>query len=38
MPATIAEHVRRVVDAAPPLTEAQRAELAALLKPGGTPR
>ena len=35
----LARHIERVVDAAPPLTEAQRARLAALLRPtsdGGT--
>src|SRR5688572_12308608 len=31
---TLAAHVRRVVDALPPLTEAQRAKLAAILGPG----
>jgi hypothetical protein len=37
----LAEHVRRVVDAAPPLTADQRARLAALLRPvqdGGAQR
>jgi len=29
----LAEHVRRVVDQAPPLTGAQRAQIAALLRP-----
>lgn len=27
------EHIRRLVDAAPPLTDAQKARLAALLRP-----
>lgn len=30
--AELAEHVRKLVDAAPPLTAEQRAELAALLR------
>ena len=36
MPDTLAEHVRRLVDAAPPLTQAQRDRLTALLR-GRTP-
>ena len=32
------EHIRKVVDAAPPLTDDQRARLAALLAPGGGQR
>ncbi|MBB1493513.1 hypothetical protein J4N02_04735 [Propioniciclava sp. MC1595] len=32
--ARLAEHITEVVDAAPPLTEAQRAALAALLRAG----
>lgn len=31
--AALREHIRRLVDSAPPLTEAQRARLAALLRP-----
>lgn len=31
--ASLGEHIRRVVDAAPPLTVAQREHLAALLRP-----
>lgn len=34
--ARLADHIRSVVDAAPPFTEAQRAELAALLKVGAS--
>lgn len=34
--AMLAEHIRRVVDAAPPLTDAQRADLAALLQCGAS--
>ena len=30
----LAEHIKRVVDAAPPLTPAQRERLALLLRPG----
>jgi hypothetical protein len=30
----LAEHVKRVVDSAPPLTTAQRDRIAALLRPG----
>lgn len=33
----LAEHVRRVVDAAPPLTPEQRDRIAALLRPVATP-
>lgn len=32
----LARHIERVVDAAPPLTESQRARLAALLSPAPT--
>ena len=32
--ARLEEHIRRVVDAAPPLTAAQREQLALLLNPG----
>lgn len=32
----LAEHIRRTVDALPPLTQAQRARLAALLRPSET--
>ena len=35
LPANLAEHIRRLVDAAPPLTPAQLSRLAALL--GGSP-
>ncbi|MEJ3658769.1 hypothetical protein WEH80_38020 [Actinomycetes bacterium KLBMP 9759] len=31
----LAEHVRRIVAAAPPLTESQRERIAALLRPAG---
>jgi len=33
--AKLAEHIRRVVDVAPPLTDDQRARLTALLRPSG---
>jgi hypothetical protein len=33
--AKLADHIRRVVDAAPPLTDDQRARIAALLRSGG---
>lgn len=33
--ARLAEHIRRVVDAAPPLTPEQRERLALLLRPAG---
>jgi hypothetical protein len=33
--AQLAAHIRRVVDSAPPLTEAQRDRLAVLLRSGG---
>ncbi len=33
----LAEHIRRLVDAAPPLSEAQRSRLALLLRPTGAP-
>lgn len=33
--AKLADHIRRVVDEAPPLTDDQRADLAALLRGGG---
>jgi hypothetical protein len=32
--ARLAEHIRQLVDAAPPLTDQQRARLVALLQPG----
>jgi hypothetical protein len=32
---TLSEHIQREVDKAPPLTNEQRARLAALLRPGG---
>lgn len=32
----LAEHVRRIVDQAPPLTNEQRNRIAALLRPAGT--
>ena len=34
--AVLAERIRRAVDEAPPLTESQRSELAALLRGGAT--
>jgi hypothetical protein len=33
--AQLAEHIRKVVDAAPPLTQDQRVRLTALLRPSG---
>jgi hypothetical protein len=33
--ASLAEHIRKVVDSAPPLSDQQRARLAALLHPSG---
>lgn len=33
--AELAEHIKKVADAAPPLTQEQRARLAALLQGGG---
>ncbi|MEU8312909.1 hypothetical protein [Micromonospora sp. NPDC049033] len=32
-----AEHIRRLVDAAPPLSEAQRSRLATILRPATRP-
>lgn len=36
-PEQLAEHVRAMVDAAPPLSDAQRERLAALLRPVARP-
>ena len=36
MSTSLAEHIKKVVDAAPPLTEEQRNKLATLLQGGGS--